>query len=430
MKIFTKKFILFFSIFTIITTTAFITYNIYLSKNQYIELSKKMLNQEALSHYKNMTHTRSWNSRYEGVYVKAKKGQKPNPYLQNNHIFTKDDELLIKINPAWMTRQISEISNERGDYYYSITSLNPINPNNSTDAFEKEALHYFKKNSKEKYYTKLESDYFNFMGALETTPSCLKCHPNYNLGEIRGGLRVSIPTTTFNKNIVLLESKTTLFLIITYLIGFLILIMVVYFINNIFKRQETIEQLNSNLEIKIQKRTKELEENVKKLNELATIDFLTNIPNRRYFFNISSKIFSLSQRDQTNLSLLLIDIDFFKQINDKHGHLIGDEVLKLVALKISNNIRNSDILARIGGEEFAILLNKTDKKNAFILAEKIRIIIEKTIYEYEDININVTISTGISEIKDEDKDINCMIQRADDALYNCKTNGRNCSIIS
>ena len=429
MKNFSKNSILFFSILTIISMIIFISYQISLSKKEYFQLSKKLLKQEALAHYKNMTHTRSWNSNYEGVYVKAKKGEKPNPYLQDNHTFTKDNELLIKINPAWMTRQISEISNKTGDYYYSISSLNPINPNNSTDDFEKEALHFFKKNSDEKYYTKLEKDNFNFMGALETTQSCLKCHPNYKLGEIRGGLRVSIPTINFNKNIVLLETKTTMFLTITYIIGFSILFLVIYFINTIFNRQETIETLNTDLEIKIKKRTKELEESVKKLNELASIDFLTKVANRRYFFNISEELFLIAKKDNIDLSLITIDIDFFKQINDNYGHVVGDEVLKLVANKISKNIRADDIFARIGGEEFVILLNKTNKENAFLIAEEIRIIIEKTIYVHENININVTISSGISQMENKDENINNIMIRADEALYKCKENGRNCTSI-
>lgn len=429
MKRISKKYVLFSAVFTIVVIMGFIIYNIILSKQQYIELSIKILKQEAFAHYTNMVHTRTWNSNYEGVYVKAKKGQEPNPYLEDNHTYTKNNELLIKINPASMTKQISDISNKQGDYYYNISSLNPINPDNLSDDFEKEALIYFQKNTKEKYYTKLEKDNFNFMGALKTTQSCLKCHHNYKVGEIRGGLRVSIPTTNFNKNIVLLETKTNTFLLLTFIVGTVILIFVIYFIKTIFTRQEIIESLNTDLEIKIQKRTKELEENVKKLNQLATMDFLTKIPNRRYFFEMSEKIFSSSLREEIPLSLLVIDIDFFKKINDTYGHLIGDEILKLVSKKLSKNVRSSDILARIGGEEFAILLNKSTRKDAFIIAEKLRKIIEKVSYEYEENEINVTISIGITAILSEDENINTMIARADEALYICKSSGRNCSVI-
>lgn len=427
MKNFNKSFIIFFSISSIILGTISILYYINISKIQYISLSENNLKQEAIAHFQNMVDTRTWNARHGGVYVKAKPGVKPNEYLKDNHTFTKDNELLIKINPAWMTRQISEISNKNSKYYYRITSLMPINPNNIADAFESEALNFFEKNRQEFSYTKFDNKNFNFMGSLEVKKACLECHleQGYKLGDIRGGLRVSIPLDNYSKNIKLIKSNSLSLSVVVVIIAIFILLVVIYSINSIYKRQDTIEELNSSLEGRIKKRTEELEKNVKKLNELATIDFLTKIPNRRYFFELGNKFFSLAKRDKTDLSLIIIDIDYFKKVNDNYGHFIGDEILKIVSTSLQDNIRTSDLVARIGGEEFIVLLNETSCDGAYIIAEKLRKIVKAQKYTQEGFDISVTISMGISCIKnEEDKKIDDILIRADEALYSSKAGGR------
>jgi diguanylate cyclase (GGDEF)-like protein len=394
---------------------------------KYISLSEEMLEQEAFAHFQNMKDTRTWNSGHGGVYIKAKQNDEPNKYLKNNHTFTIDNELLIKINPAWMTRQISEISNKNSKYLFKITSLNPINPNNKADVFETEALNFFEKNRDKIYYTNFEKDRYNFMGALEVKQSCLECHleQGYKVGDIRGG-RVSVPLTEYNQKISLVKDSSLILSIIIIIISVFILFTVVYFINSLYKRQNTIESLNANLEDKIKVRTKELEQNVQKLNELATVDFLTNIPNRRYFFDLGNKLFSLAKRDKAAFSLIIIDIDYFKKVNDNYGHFIGDEILKIVSKKIEKNIRTSDIAARIGGEEFVVLLNETTSEGAYIIAEKLRTIIKDSSYSHDKYDVSVTISLGISSLcHEKDEKIDDILIRADEALYSSKSNGRN-----
>lgn len=415
-----------FIISIILTTTALISF-INISKQESIKLSQKVLKQEAIAHFDNMVYTRTWNAKFNGVFVKSNKDLEKNPFLNDNHTYTKDGELLIKINPATMTRQISKISNNKSNYLFKITSLNPINPKSKPDSFEKEGLLFLKNNTDKKFFTNIEKDKYNLIGSLTIEPSCLKCHQEqgYKIGDLRGGLRVSIPLDNYNIKIDSIKSNSFILTSTSILFAIILILSSIFFINLIYKRQETIEKLNKNLEIKIKKRTKALEKNVAKLKKLATIDYLTNIPNRRYFFDLGEKIFALAKRDKKNLSLLLLDIDFFKKINDTYGHDTGDKVLKIVANTIKNNIRNSDILTRFGGEEFIVLLNETDINGAKNISLKIKDLIET--FNYDNINkeIKTTVSIGISSIKDEDININDIIKRADIAMYKSKEKGRN-----
>ena len=241
-----KKFI-FYILFAIISFCAIMFIFIKDTKDTQIIMSKKMIFQEALSHFNTMIITRKWNSYHGSVYVKEHDGLKANPYLENNYIYTKNNEKLIRINPAWMTRQISELSNKSSNYYFRITSLNPLNPNNTPDKFEKEALKYFEKNKNKKYYTNFTSDKYNFMGSLKVEKSCLDCHAEqgYKINDIRGGLRVSIPIKTYNENVRIITDKSNLLYAITVIISFIAMFVSFYLLKLIYNKQNIIEELNN-----------------------------------------------------------------------------------------------------------------------------------------------------------------------------------------
>lgn len=423
-----RNFIIYFIVTIIFIFTIIIINYINSTKINYIQVSQKILFQEASSLFNNIVNMRLWASQHGGVYVKAHDNIKPNPYLQNNHTFTKDGEMLIKINPAWMTRQLSELSNKRNqDYYFKITSLNPMNPNNKADYFERNALQYLEKNPNEKFYTNLNHKSYDFLGVLKVDKSCLQCHKeqNYKIGDNMGGLRVSIPIETYLQNVEMITSKTDILYVITFFTSIVFIFIIAYTINSIYRRERNILRLNKTLEKKVKHRTKELLEANKKLLEISTIDHLTNIPNRRYFFETGEKLLNLAKRENENLSIICIDIDFFKKVNDTHGHQIGDEVLKHVSNIINQNIRKSDVLARTGGEEFAIILNKTDLKGAYVLSEKIRTALEQSLYKNEKITLQITLSLGISQMKEDDQIVDAILARADSALYKAKELGRN-----
>ena len=426
-----KNFLIYFTVTVIFFFTLFILKYINDTRNDYQAISEKILYEQASTLFNNIVTLRKWNSDHGAIYVKAYNGIQPNPYLKDNHTYTKDNELLIKINPAWMTRQISELSNKKEKYYFKITSLQPINPNNAPDNFEKTALENMKRNKSKEVYTSLENDKFNFMGALKVEQSCLECHTTqgYNIGDTIGGLRVSIPIDNYLHNMEIVDSKTELLYLITILTSIVFILVITYTVNSIYVRELNILKLNKTLEVKVNQRTKELKNANKKLLEISSVDFLTNIPNRRYFFEVGNKSFHLAKREKHPLSIIYIDIDHFKSINDNYGHNIGDEILKLVSSKMNKLIRKSDILARTGGEEFTILLNNTDKENAFILAEKLRTTIENSCYRDKEFEIQVTISLGISELQNDDEELDSIISRADKALYRAKNESRNKTVI-
>jgi diguanylate cyclase (GGDEF)-like protein len=426
-----KNFLIYFTVTVIFFFTLFILKYINDTRNDYQAISEKILYEQASTLFNNIVTLRKWNSDHGAIYVKANDSIQPNPYLKDNHTYTKDNELLIKINPAWMTRQISELSNKKEKYYFKITSLQPINPNNAPDNFEKTALENMKRNKSKEVYTSLENDKFNFMGALKVEQSCLECHTTqgYNIGDTIGGLRVSIPIDNYLHNMEIVDSKTELLYLITILTSIVFILLITYTVNSIYVRELNILKLNKTLEVKVNQRTKELKNANKKLLEISSVDFLTNIPNRRYFFEVGNKSFHLAKREKHPLSIIYIDIDHFKSINDNYGHNIGDEILKLVSSKMNKLIRKSDILARTGGEEFTILLNNTDKENAFILAEKLRTTIENSCYRDKEFEIQVTISLGISELQNDDEELDSIISRADKALYRAKNESRNKTVI-
>ncbi len=168
--------------------------------------------------------------------------------------------------------------------------------------------------------------------------------------------------------------------------------------------------------------TRKAKEN--ELFEKASTDPLTGLFNRRQFETMARKEISKSWRYKTPCSILMTDIDFFKKINDTYGHQAGDEVLKNVAYHLKANLRDTDVLARFGGEEFVILLAQTEDAVSMIVAERLRESIENSVTRFGNHEINVTISIGVAPAKYFDSLDNC-IKGADEALYQSKNNGRN-----
>lgn len=174
--------------------------------------------------------------------------------------------------------------------------------------------------------------------------------------------------------------------------------------------------------------TKGLEEKNQILERLSFIDALTGVANRRLFNEILEKEWGRALRDVYPLSLIMMDIDFFKVFNDIYGHLNGDDCLRKVAEALNKTIkRPADIVARYGGEEFAVILPDTDEQNAVILAEEMRNKVEGLNITHVNSEINkVTISLGVAAvIPRHNLDMASLISSADKALYQAKTEGRN-----
>ncbi len=178
---------------------------------------------------------------------------------------------------------------------------------------------------------------------------------------------------------------------------------------------------------KLKKEIKRREEAEHKLNHLINIDPMTNVFNRRYLEEINKKYFHKHQRKSDIASLMVLDLDHFKQINDNYGHNIGDKALKVFTAKMVELTRPTDIIVRLGGEEFMILLPETTLSDTQLAAEKIRQGCQKIeIFIDEEKSLTFAVSIGITSIDySSDKKIIDTIARADQALYIAKDTGRN-----
>ncbi len=171
---------------------------------------------------------------------------------------------------------------------------------------------------------------------------------------------------------------------------------------------------------------KELMETNRQLELLSITDGLTQLYNHRYFQEEFAKEFEKAKRYDQPLSLTLLDIDFFKKVNDTYGHAAGDEVLKAVAETFASSVRATDTAARYGGEEFAVIMPQTDLDDARAFAEKIRSLVEGMTIPTSEGEISVTVSIGVSSVPYSSLGAPiAMVEAADKALYRAKENGRN-----
>ncbi len=164
--------------------------------------------------------------------------------------------------------------------------------------------------------------------------------------------------------------------------------------------------------------------------ELAIIDELTTLHNRRFFFPEARTAVASAIRYEKKLSIMMIDIDHFKQVNDMYGHAMGDQVLQAIASVLVKGKREVDILARFGGEEFVMLLPETDKDGAAVFAERLRRDLQQLVWQVDESEFHITASFGISSLLSPEriepqKLLDILIQQADDALYYSKNSGRN-----
>ena len=158
-----------------------------------------------------------------------------------------------------------------------------------------------------------------------------------------------------------------------------------------------------------------------RLLQLAMHDQLTGLYNRHYMLEMVDQRLARARRHNTPLSLLIVDLDHFKQINDTHGHIVGDQILEEVSTLLNQQCRTEDTVTRFGGEEFLILMEPCSLNQAHYKAEVMR----HQISELMPSGIKVTVSIGAAEFSDSDTNFNDMLKRADDALYRAKANGRN-----
>ena len=196
-------------------------------------------------------------------------------------------------------------------------------------------------------------------------------------------------------------------------------------LRSLLRRIGLAEERTREAELRATENAMQLQEDLLKLRQLADTDFMTGLMNRRSFLTVAEDAVAFCRRYKRNMATLMIDIDHFKRINDTHGHAAGDDAIKRVAEIVSQSIRTTDKAARFGGEEFVVLLREIDQDTAVLLADRIRASIESAAVCHGDIVIPITVSVGLALFDESDRDVQDVIERADQGLYVAKKNGRN-----
>lgn len=208
-----------------------------------------------------------------------------------------------------------------------------------------------------------------------------------------------------------------------------------------FNKTEVIVRVKNHIELKkskektkqyaleLERKNQELQSLLEKVEQIAMTDFLTGISNRRNVIDRMHEELSRFNRSGEIFSLLMVDVDNFKNINDIYGHECGDYVLKNMAGLIQSVLRKHDLISRWGGEEFLIMLPGTDTDKAKIVAEKINSVVKSHMFNYKGESFVVTITVGVAQYQAGD-DLDSVVKRADEAMYCGKKSGKNCVMVS
>lgn len=359
----------------------------------------------ARADFKGIELTRKWNARYGGVFVRKGEGVNSNPFMKNADITASDGQVYTLRNPAMMTREISEYARREGLFSFHLTSLRLTNPANGPDAFEKEALAAFEKGVGEVYRTETKKGrtYFRYMAPLYVERECMACHEEqgFKLGDVRGGISVSFDINDMEGQL----RRNVYVIAVLAVVSTLFLAGVIYLFASRFMKR--------------------LSEARRRIETLAVTDGLTGMHNRRYGMSRFGEEFARARRSRGALGCILIDVDKFKEVNDTHGHLVGDEVLKKLSQLVSGSVRAYDIACRYGGEEFLVALPGAGIEEVKSFAERLM----KTLREELAVTsgasrIRVTVSMGAAGMEAGDESCDSMLKRADEALYKAKSLGR------
>lgn len=355
---------------------------------------------------------RAWAASHGGVYVPPTEHTPPNPYLHflpDRDVVTTTGKKLTLMNPAYMLREVQSLY--QGEYGESahITSLKPINPNNAPDEWEKMALNRFEHGAREVKEVTQGSGVpqMRVMRAFVIDEFCLKCHAHqgYKVGDIRGGISATVPLTPLFD----IEARDIRGASISHGVIWLLGLAGIGAYNLVRRRE--IERIAQQQE----------------LEHLASTDALTGLANRHTLVIRAEQELARAKRYGGELSLLMVDIDFFKKVNDTYGHQVGDIVLKKLADVFSQVLRDTDFAARFGGEEFVILLPETNAENALKTAERLRASVNDIQVPLQQGGmVEFTVSVGVASYSSSgNNNIEKLISGADKALYAAKKSGRN-----
>lgn len=364
---------------------------------------------EARSHFYDIQLIRRWNANFAGVFVEKKTEINADSSPDNPDI-TVSNGAVYKRDPAAMTKGMSDLVQQDGIFTFNVTSLFLINPDNKPDAFETQSLKSFEAGTHETYMFEDHGGKptLRYMAPLYIEASCLTCHKKhgYSLGDVRGGISIRLDYSRIN-DFTLKSNALIVGIAAVILAGLLFLLF-------FFNKQLMLKVNGMNM----------------KLEKMATTDSLTRLYNRRHFSDILASEIARHKAGAGDFSCIMMDIDHFKSINDSHGHMAGDIVLKHVSNTLKQHILRTDIVFRYGGEEFVILAAETPLEEAAKVAEKLRLAIQD---ERIDIGggttLQITASFGVTSAGSfRDKralESDALLGSVDRALYRAKADGRN-----
>lgn len=275
--------------------------------------------------------------------------------------------------------------------------------------------------------TKLKDGYFIDSDYLKNIKIKTSIEENENtlkniieLSDYRGKYTTSIKTLS-NRELIK-KGKETIFI---YNFIFAIFLFIIFF--QVYRSKLFLQNYNKKLKKEVNKKTSELKKMNEILRKISYTDELTQISNRRDFFEKGEKLLVQSVIEKKNFFILMLDIDNFKKVNDTFGHDIGDKVLIHLCEIINNILKEKHIFARLGGEEFAIIFFDITDDAAYIITETIRNTVEKAKIDVEGIKLRYTLSIGLAQ-RNELIEIDQILKEADKLLYNAKHRGKNCII--
>lgn len=426
---------------------------------------EQLLFQQARTLVKEIVLLRHWNSSFGGVYVRKLPGTETNRYLylvgpgdgKQSAVVPEIKDLQGNVytlkNPALMARELSELTEKNSDIRFHLTSLNPVNPGNAPDEFEARALKRFDAGVKEtaEFSNIKDKPYYRYMAPLYVEQSCLRCHgfQDYKVGDIRGGISLSLAVE--DEHHVFMDSRDR-FVVFAGLLSVLMVFTIIYgsyfivtrplrimgrYASNMGQHQRlpdnltgrhdeigllALELTGTNAELLAQR--ERIIEHTMQLEHDSRTDALTGLYNRRYLFTEGVRLYERWQHGHAKIAILMIDIDYFKRINDQYGHQVGDEVLVEVAQRLQQQCRPYDLVARYGGEEFVVLLEAPTSGSGESTAKRIHQSIRDNAIKIASGEIYVTISIGVIE-GHEIGDFDTALRKADEALYRAKDSGRN-----
>lgn len=375
----------------------------------------RLVDEQALAQARSYTDliiaARAWNSQAGGVYVRKTDTVQSNPYLillgVDPDLTLPDGSVLTLRNPAAMTREIAEqlpLAEAGSDF--KLTSLEPVNPDNAPDVWERSGLAEFERRAEEYWAVAEENDarLFRYMRPLIVDESCLGCHgeSGYKVGDIRGAISIRLPheatAAALEATRIQLVTIAAAILAGSWLF--------VWLASRVFASR--IAEANRRLE------------------HAATTDALTGLWNRGYVLARLGQELDRVRRQERGVGVALVDIDHFKHVNDTYGHAAGDEALRDVASALRSAVRTYDVVGRLGGEELLIVAPDIEPDALAALAERIRTMVASAVIDVlAGEPLTVSIGTAYVGSGDPVESTDVLIARADAAMYAAKEAGRN-----